>query len=45
MCLREYCMLNGEAHVRDMQWLKECAVRNSSVVFLVVQFISSLLLL
>lgn len=27
-------MLNGEAHVRDMQWLKECAVRNSSVVFL-----------
>lgn len=24
----------GEAHLREVLWLKECAVRNSSVVFL-----------
>lgn len=34
MCLRECCMLNGEEHLREVQWLEECAMRNSSVVFL-----------
>lgn len=27
-------MLNGEEHLREVQWLEECAMRNSSVVFL-----------